>query len=204
MIRSASGQESAADDRHTVLTTVKIDDYRLQQLLDFSERDKATRVLANSKWRQEVERLLKKDIMLLSATAGLCVTLLVAFQFRNPRRVAAVLAPVLSALAAMSLFCFLTGGELNMMHLIMGIMVIGLSVDYGIFVVCSKRRGDGSTALTAVSICAASSLIGFGVLAFASHPALHSLGMTVLIGIGASWPAALLVSPYLAEERVGK
>ena len=198
MIRSPSGEAGSAGGDYTVLTTVKIDDNRLQELLRFAEKDTATSVLANKKWRQDVERLLKKDIVLLSLVAGLCVTLLVGLQFRNLRRVAAVLAPVLSSLAAMSLFCFFTDGELNMMHLIMGIMVIGLSVDYGIFVVCAKQEGDSSTALMAVSICAASSLIGFGVLAFADHPALHSLGVTVLTGIGASWPAALLVSPFLA------
>ncbi len=84
-----------------------------------------------------------------------------------------------------------------MMHLIMGIMVIGLSVDYGIFIVCSRLSRLQTTSGRAVSICAASSLIGFGVLAFASHPALHALGITVLVGIGVAWPTALLVSPVL-------
>lgn len=200
MIRTPAANGGNTDEQYTVLTTVKIDDDLLQELLGFAASDKATSVLANKKWRQEVERLLKKDIMLLSGVAGICVFLLVGFQFRNVRSVAGVLAPVLSALAAMSLFCFLTDGELNMMHLIMGIMVIGLSVDYGIFVVCSRLQGDSSTALIAVSVCAVSSLTGFGVLAFASHPALHSLGVTVLTGIGASWPAAILVSPYLAGD----
>jgi hypothetical protein len=111
--------------------------------------------------------------------------------------VAAVLAPVISALAAMSIFCYLTGRELNMMHLIMGIMVIGLSVDYGIFIVCAKLADRQTSSGRAVSICAASSLIGFGVLAFAGHPALHALGVTVLVGIGVAWPTALLISPVL-------
>lgn len=88
-----------------------------------------------------------------------------------------------------------------MMHLIMGIMVIGLSVDYGIFVACSRLTGDTGTASMAVSICACSSLIGFGVLAFAHHPALHSLGITVLVGIGAAWPVALFVSPFLIKKE---
>lgn len=88
-----------------------------------------------------------------------------------------------------------------MMHLIMGIMVIGLSVDYGIFVVCSRITHYSKTASMAVSICAASSLVGFGVLAFAHHPALHSLGVTVLVGIGAAWPVALFVSPSLIKKQ---
>jgi len=60
----------------------------------------------------------------------------------------------------------------------------------------------GTTSALAVSLCALSTLIGFGVLAFAEHPALHALGITVLVGIGAAWPVALLVSP--AFLTIGK
>jgi len=108
-----------------------------------------------------------------------------------------VLAPVLSALASMAVFSYVKGAELNMMHLLMGIMVIGLSVDYGIFIVCSRSRSGPSVSFTGVSICAASSLIGFGVLSLAQHPALNALGLTVLMGIGAAWPTALWITPLI-------
>jgi predicted exporter len=49
-----------------------------------------------------------------------------------------------------------------------------------------------------------STLSGFGVLAFAVHPALQALGLTVLIGIGAAWPTALWISPLLAGVKEGK
>jgi hypothetical protein len=184
------------DNAYLAMTTVAIDDRILPALLKFGEEE-GVHVLANRIWRTEVERLLRHDVITLSCAAGLIITLLVILQFRNAKAVAAVLAPVVSALAAMSIFCFLTGKELNMMHLIMGIMVIGLSVDYGIFIVCAKLSGSETVSSRAVSICAASSLTGFGVLAFAGHPALHALGVTVLVGIGVAWPTAILVSPSL-------
>jgi predicted exporter len=179
------------------MTTVAIDDTILTELLQFAQGEEGVRVLANKKWRGEVERLLRYDIQTLSLVAGFLIALMVIYQFRNTRAVVAVLAPVISSLAAMSIFCFLTGGQLNMMHLIMGLMVIGVSVDYGIFSVCAKLAGQEKISERSVSLTAASSLIGFGVLAFAGHPALHALGVTVLIGIGVAWPTALLVSPAL-------
>lgn len=202
MIRlvEASGEKSA-ESLYLVLTTVGVDEERLPLLLDYGEHNLGVTVLANRKWREEVEHLLKKDILLLSALAGCAVVFLVAVQFRQVTAVAAVLAPVVSALAAMSVFCRATGSELNMMHLIMGIMVIGLSVDYGIFIVCSSLERTAASAPLAVSICAASSLIGFGVLSFADHPALYSLGITVLVGIGTAWPVALFVSPVILAGR---
>lgn len=190
-------EKTSGDNVYLAMTTVTIDDQILPELLQFGQEEDGVSVVANKKWRAEVERLLRHDVVTLSLAAGLIIALLVILQFRNARAVAAVLAPVISALAAMAIFCFLSDGQLNMMHLIMGVMVIGLSVDYGIFIVCAKLAGREATSGRGVSICAASSLIGFGVLAFAGHPALHALGVTVLVGIGVAWPTALLVSPSL-------
>ena len=89
------------------------------------------------------------------------------------------------------------------MHVLMGIMVIGLCVDYGIFSVCAHEAGTTETTRKAVSIWAISSSIGFGVLAFAGHPALSSLGTTVLVGIGVAWPTAIWVTPALLSRRGG-
>ncbi|WP_419175750.1 MMPL family transporter [Desulfosediminicola sp.] len=193
------GGDKGDDTR--VLTIVSFTEESQQWLQLLATEDPDVAVLANPIWRSEAERMLKTDIVVLSAIAGCLVVLLVAVQFRNLRAIVAVLAPVVSALAAMSLFCRLTGQELNMMHLIMGILVIGLAVDYGIFIVCARLSQTAESAYLAVTICAASSLIGFGVLAFASHPALSSLGITVLVGIGVACPVALLVSYQLAAPE---
>lgn len=161
-------------------------------------------VLSNSRWRQKVEADLKKDIVRLFSFAALLVIAICTLFFRRFRPVIAVLAPVTSSLAAMALFAALSGGELNIMHALMGIMVIGLSVDYGIFIVNSCQTNVDGGAFLAVSICAISTLSGFGVLSFAAHPALHALGVTVLVGIGAAWPTALFITPVLLALPAGK
>jgi len=202
MLKMPLADGKKGDNKYLAMTTVAIDDTTLPVLLQFAKGEPQVTVLATAKWRAEVERLLRHDIFTLSLAAGLVIVLLVTVQYRQARAVAAALAPVLTALAAMSIFCYLTDGELTMMHLIMGILVIGISVDYGIFIVCDKLGDHGANSAPAVSLCAASTLIGFGVLAFAGHPALHALGITVLVGVGVSWPVALLVSPAILA--VGK
>ncbi len=152
-------------------------------------------------WREQVEVLLRYDIVRLSLLAGLVVLTLVTLFFKRIRPAGAALAPVCSALAGMSLFSVFTGQDINIMHILMGIMVIGLCVDYGIFSVCAYESGTTRTTQKAISICAVSSSIGFGVLAFAAHPALYSLGTTVLVGISAAWPTAIWVTPALLDKR---
>lgn len=188
---------SDGTDEFLAMTTVTFDDTTQPLLMDIDLHIPGAEVLANITWRTKVEHQLRQDIIFLSLGAGIAIVILVTLQFRAWVQVIAVLAPVIAALSAMTLFCYVTGNHLNMMHLIMGIMVIGLSVDYGIFIVCARTEQTSGTSLLAVSICAASSLVGFGVLAFASHPALHALGITVLIGIGVAWPTAVFVSPAL-------
>lgn len=185
------------------MTTIALDGEGLETLLKLQDEIPGVTVIANAKWRAAVERGLRHDVLFLSAAAGIAIVILAAIQFKDSLSVLAVLAPVFSALSAMAIFSYLTTGELNMMHLIMGIMVIGLSVDYGIFTVCACQEKQHSTSAFAVSICAASSLIGFGVLAFAQHPALHALGVTVLAGIGVAWPTALFVSPVILSYKKG-
>lgn len=200
MIRTPEQQQAKTQDaphEFLVITTVAADKELLSVLLALEQAGPGVTVLDSRKWRNQVEKLLRKDIVFLSFAAGVIIVFLTVLIFKQMKAVAGVLAPVASALAAMSLFSFLSSGELNMMHLLMGIMVIGLSVDYGIFVVCSCTEKIINVSSFAVSVCAASSLLGFGVLAFADHPALHSLGVTVLAGIGAAWPTAIWVSPAI-------
>jgi predicted exporter len=148
--------------------------------------------------------MMRSDIRRMSLGALLLVTCIAWFFFRNIRMVAAALAPVVSALAVMALFTVLSGGQFNMMHLLMGIMVTGLSIDYGIFMVCAVRDGHTASTVRAVVLCALSTISGFGILALAQHPVIKSLGETVLAGIGASLPAALLVTPCIMRAVMKK
>jgi hypothetical protein len=193
-------EPEVGDGRNEVflVATVVPDNGRNADVLNRISREiPGATVLSNSRWRQKVEADLKDDILRLFSLAALLVLAICTLFFRRFRPVIAVLAPVTSSLAAMALFAALTGGELNIMHALMGIMVIGLSVDYGIFIVNSCLTGADGRAFMAVSICAISTLSGFGVLGFAVHPALHALGVTVLVGIGAAWPTALFITPVL-------
>jgi predicted exporter len=160
-------------------------------------------VLSNSKWRSNIETLLRRDVTRLSIAAGIIIVCLIWFFFRMPIPVLAALAPVLSALSSMVIFNYLCNKDINLMHILIGIMVIGISVDYGIFVVCAFQGAISKTTFFAVSMCAVSTLSGFGVLTLAEHPALHTLGATVLAGIGAAWPTALWITPALLKLHNG-
>lgn len=187
---------------YRIITTVTVKDKEsYSQLASLDTGFDAIHLLSNRKWKEQIETILRKDMVILSSIAAIVISSLVLLVFRRIRVSLAVLAPVISSLSAMAVFCRFTGNELNMMHLLMGIMVIGLAVDYGIFAASFSVYGNNRHSLSAISVCALSSLIGFGVLALAEHPALHSLGVTVLIGVGAAWPTAVIISPLLLSRN---
>ncbi len=199
LVHFSDDQEAGDDQRPVLITTLVEDKPEFRPIfVDLENQLDGVRVVSPGAWRITVEDLLQKDIIRLSLAAGLFILVLVSLFFRETRGVAGALAPVLAALSAMAIFDYYSTRDLNLMHLLMVIMVIGLAVDYGIFAVCAARQQVDRTALLGVSICAASTVSGFGVLALAVHPALHALGATVLVGIGAAWPTAVLVTPIIA------
>jgi predicted RND superfamily exporter protein len=102
-------------------------------------------------------------------------------------------------------------------------LLIGIDVDYGIFLVSAARWREVKTmprehlvrqlapAASAVLLCAAATTIGFGSLAFTSIPAVRSLGIAVAVGVMTCLAATVfIVLPILflarrrETRRVGK
>ncbi|PLX85247.1 MAG: hypothetical protein C0617_04995 [Desulfuromonas sp.] len=142
-----------------------------------------------------------RDFLRFIVLACLVVTALLALLFRSPGKVALALLPVATGLIFMSGAMGLLGLEFNLFNIVATILVVGLGVDYGIFMVCKVSEGFDHATDRAVLVSGLTTLAGFGALALASHPAMHSIGVTVLFGVGSALPAALLVVPALAGSR---
>src|SRR5207249_4300295 len=127
--------------------------------------------------------------------------------------------PTVFGIICLLAFMRLAGQKLNMINLIAFPLLIGIDVDYGIFLVSAARRRDLkgvtivqlidrlSPAASAVLLCAAATTLGFGSLAFTSVPAVRSLGLAVAVGVMSCLAATLLlVVPMLmlAVRRINR
>jgi predicted exporter len=86
---------------------------------------------------------------------------------------------------------------MNLFNALAAVLVVGLTVDFGIFMASPLVERGSERVRTAVAVCALTTLTGFGALVLARHPALHAIGQTVLLGIGSGVVAAVLVIPAL-------
>ena len=95
----------------------------------------------------------------------------------------AVMPTIVGALITLALFGWL-GIPLQLFSVLALILLLGMGVDYGIFL--TEHPGDGSAWL-AVALAGVSTLLSFGLLALSATPALHAFGLTMLIGELSIW-----------------
>jgi predicted exporter len=148
--------------------------------------------------KEAAQRLLdgyRRETLRWVALGGVLAFGLIVLALRSIRGVAAVAGTVaLSVLITTAVLTLLAGG-LSIFHLLGLLMVAGLGIDYAIFLgrdVDADERGD---ALRAVTLCAATSVAVFALLATAAIPILAQIGQTVALGAALSWLLAVLFSP---------
>jgi predicted exporter len=117
---------------------------------------------------------------LLGAAA---IVVLLAASLRSPRRVFDVLAPLAAAVLVTAGVLVFAGHPLSIFHLVGLLLVVAVGSNYSLFF--DRQAPSGADReLTIVSLLFANvtTLIGFGVLAFASAPVLRDIGLTVAVG----------------------
>ena len=154
-------------------------------------------LVSQTRFREELGQALELDFTRFMLLAGGMVLLLVFILFRRPGRSLAALAPVLTALAVLAGGMALISGGLNIYGVLAAVLSVGLAVDYGIFMAWQPLHRMDHGVERAVTLSALSTILGFGVLALASHPALRTMGLAVLLGLTGALPAALFVTPAL-------
>jgi predicted exporter len=124
-----------------------------------------------------------------------------ALSWRFGRRAWRALAPTALASGVTLALLALLGQPLQLFNVLALLLILGMGVDYGIFLLEQPGR-DAFRPFLSVTLAAASTLLAFGLLALSTTPALRAFGLTMLFGIGLSWvmtpvflPSAVKVKP---------
>ena len=97
------------------------------------------------------------------------------------RGVLLVLPPVLAALITVGVLGLL-GQPFHLIHCLALLLILGMGVDYTIFI-CESPPGAAPVTLLALSLSALTTLLSFGLLSLSSQAVLQAIGLTTLIGI---------------------
>ncbi|MDY0973659.1 MMPL family transporter [Massilia sp. CFBP9012] len=97
-----------------------------------------------------------------------------------------VLAPTAAASVLTVALLGYSGQHLQLFHVLALMLLLGVGVDYGIFM--QEESGEGGDAPSlAVGLSAASTILSFGLLALSGTPALQAFGLTMLVGAALVW-----------------
>jgi predicted exporter len=107
-----------------------------------------------------------------------------------------VLAPTALASIATLALLGITGQPLQLFHVLALMLLLGIGVDYGIFLQEQPDARDDSAWL-AIGLSTWSTLLSFGLLGLSHMPALRAFGLTMSIGIAAVW----LILHYFGTDK---
>lgn len=129
----------------------------------------------------------RRAALSLLVLAVIAVAVLLLIVYRQVAVLALVAVPA-TAIAATLLTLSLLGIPLTLFHAVGLFLVLGLGMDYTIFLSelgrpgAATRDSDAGSTLPAIVLSAATSLLSFGLLSASSLPVARFFGQTVLIG----------------------
>lgn len=133
--------------------------------------------------------------------AAAYLIILAGLAMRYGLRQAAVLLipPIFAGLLALIVISAM-GETLNLFNFLAMILVLGIGIDFTLFL--AEARGELTSTIFAITLSALTTMISFGLLALSSTYAVHSFGMTVLVGIACAYllcPLAISVNARAAQ-----
>jgi preprotein translocase subunit SecF len=139
------------------------------------------------------------EVVRISVLALVLILAVTFLLINNIRMALAALLPAATGVLWLFAVMVLTGLSINVANMMAGIVVVGLCIDYGIFMAHGYVNGEQVLRPTrhAVTLSACTTLMGAGVLIFARHPALFSIGLTLVVGVFSGYLAAWLGVPAL-------
>ncbi len=155
---------------------------------------------------QHMSRLLGSSFLRMLLVVGGAVAILLVVMFMDATLVFISLLPLGFALACTMGFMKLFNHPMDIPSLMLGVVVLGMGVDYSLYFVKAQQRyfRSDSPAMApirvAVFLAASSTLVGLGTLAMADHSVAHSAGFTTLLGIGFSLLGAFVILPPLLNR----
>ncbi|MEN8126654.1 MAG: MMPL family transporter [Planctomycetota bacterium] len=183
------------DGQYAVLTFIPDED-SVFSLLGGADLD--VKVVSNRKFSDRLNDETVRDFTRFFGGSVVIIMILLLLLFRDFKKVLLAFVPVLVGLVIMAAAVSALGMKINLFNMVASILVIGLSVDYGIFIVCSVEAESDDAIRNAVLVSGLTTCVGFGSLMLACHPSMHSIGTTVAAGIVPSLLCALTLLPYLS------
>jgi predicted exporter len=169
----------------------------VKPILRLSRNNPDTLVVSRKAFSEAISRGVTREMLFLSLIAGALVIVLTVALLKDLKLTLISLASVFTAIISITGLFALLNKPLNVAVIISSMMVIGLCIDYGVFMLYSFKHELNTGTVKAIWVSALTTLIGAFSLLFAKHPVLFSVGLTLVAGLSSGYLTSQTVIPAL-------
>jgi len=140
----------------------------------------------------------KRSALELLCVAYFIVGVFLIWRYRLPATLGIILPPLCGTALMVVLFAFFHI-DINLFHVMAAFLVLGLGLDYGIFVF--EMRTEPLLTHQAILLSAFTSLLSFGLLAVSDIPVVQSFGLALVIANSVNFLGSLIFSNAMAVNQ---
>lgn len=186
-------------DEYRVLSFFPDNQETISALMPVSSRIPDTFIVSRKALSKTVSAFTVSEVRFLVPVAILFNVVLTWLFFRNVKETVIALTPLVTGVIWLAGFMAVLDIPLDVVNIIGMVVVSGVIVDYGMGVTYEYRNKLKIGTVTAVSLSAITTILGSGVLLFASHPVLFSIGVSMTVSVLAGYLTSILVVPPLCD-----
>ena len=132
------------------------------------------------------------------------IFIIILLAYKNFIHAFCAILPSIAALISCFAVSVLTRHDFNILHFVSSVLLLGIGVDYGIFITNAFRDNysDEEIKLTyqSIFICVLTTIAGFGILAVSRNYSIFSLGSSMFIGIIIAFLTSYFILPYIINR----
>jgi predicted RND superfamily exporter protein len=167
----------------------------LDALAPVAKNNPGTFIVSGTALSSSISRFTTGEMYILAPLAVLFNIVLTWLFFRSWAETMIALVPLLTGVIWMLGIMSLFNMPLNIVNIVAGVIASGVIVDYGVGITYEYRHNLHFGTVMAMTLSAASNVIGAGALLFAKHPALYSTGVAMVISMVVGYLTSVLVVP---------
>jgi predicted exporter len=165
----------------------------INSLKEITNKYPGTFIVSGKAMSASISSFTAREIKILAPLAFLFNVLLAWLFFRDWKYTLISLVPLVTGVVWFVGIMSLLKIPLNVINIVASVVSTGVIVDYGIGITYQYRHNLRTGTIIAVTLSAATNVIGTGALLFAKHPALHSTGVAMFICIITGYLSTILV-----------
>jgi len=182
---------------YQVLTYFPDNDQYIAAFTDFCRNYPGSYIVSRKSLSKALSDSISSEIIYFAVIAAFFIPFLTLVSLKDMRLTILALVPVLTGIITSLGILPVMGLTLNAPTIIAIMVVTGLCIDYGIFMAYTSRYHFNTGTGISVFLSALTTLIGAGVLLFARHPVLFSIGVTLFSGVLAGYMASIATVPSM-------